>query len=84
MRHNSTTVFSHTMVGRVCTNPPLMYRQRDNMGPVGQSCIMYRAPSSHKTTSCDDLSRRAVCCLDLIWTNVLLPFLTPCIRYHRA
>ena len=33
---------------------------------------MYGAPTSRETTSSNDLSRRALCCVDLTWANALL------------
>ena len=84
MRHNDATVFSHKdgVVG-FAPPPPPGYWCPPDPGRVRRCCTMLGAPRSRETMSSNDYSRRALCCLDLIWEKALLA-LAPLPRGTRA
>ena len=75
MHHTAATVFSHRdgAVG-LAPLPPLEATSVNMIWPVsGRCCTVQGAPRSRVTMSYNDESRRALCCLDLIWEKGLLP-----------
>ena len=74
MRHTAATVFSHRVgaVGLALHTPPAT--SVNTIWPMpGRCSTTYGAPRSWVTTSSNDLSWRALCCLDLTWAKVVLP-----------
>ena len=74
MCHTAAAIFSDRD-GAVPHAPPLTSSTGvTTIKPVsGRCCTVYGAPSSHVTACCNDWSRRALCCLDLVWVEASLP-----------
>ena len=87
MRHTAAMVFPHrdSVVGFASPPPPPPATGVNTTWPVsGRCCTVWGAPSSRETTSSQDWSRRALCCLDLTWKKGLLPLGSPWIHLHGA
>ena len=85
MRHTAATVFSDRdgAIGFAPPPPPRATGVNTIWPLSGRCCIVQGAPSSLETTSSNDWSRRALCCLDLTWEKGLLPLDTTATRHEN-